>query len=202
MKTSLRTIFVVLAVALLFILSAYGATTYREEVVALMGENMATGIAIYIAITALSTIVAPLSSIPLIAVASILWGVVVAATASIIGWMLGALGAFYISRRYGRPLIERIISKEKLEGIEAKIETKNFFWSIVLLRMVVPVDVLSYVLGVFRALSWKTYTTATFIGIVPFAFIFAYFGTLSIVHQLLGLLGVGIVLFFVWRKQI
>ena len=50
------------------------------------------------------------------------------------------------------------------------------FMSVVLLRMVLPVDVLSYALGFFSDISLWRYTTATIIGIAPFAFIFAYAG--------------------------
>jgi uncharacterized membrane protein YdjX (TVP38/TMEM64 family) len=40
--------------------------------------------------------------------------------------------------------------------------------------MAVPVDVLSYAIGLFTTVSWRVYTAATLIGIMPFAFIFSY----------------------------
>ena len=51
----------------------------------------------------------------------------------------------------------------------------------------IPVDLLSYALGIFGVLDWRNYTLATIIGIVPFAFIFAYLGTLPVSYQLFSI---------------
>ena len=42
--------------------------------------------------------------------------------------------------------------------------------------MIIPVDVLSYAVGFVSSISVFKYTLATFIGIMPFSFIFAYGG--------------------------
>ena len=95
-----------------------------------------------------------------------------------------ALIAFCLARKYGIPLIEKFVSMEKITQIENKVPEKNVFWSIVFLRMVLPVDVLSYALGLFSKISKKKYVLATLIGISPFAFAFAYLGRLPIYYQI------------------
>jgi uncharacterized membrane protein YdjX (TVP38/TMEM64 family) len=190
-----------LAVALLFLASAYLTQVYKNDLVLLIGEGSLVGIAAYTCIAILTTVIAPLSSVPLLPVAANIWGPVVAAIASIIGWLLGALIAFGIGRRYGRGLVEKIVSKERLMSIEKRVPKENLFWSIVFLRIAVPVDVLSYVLGLFSNISWRTYTLATLIGITPFAFVLAYTGTLPLRYQLIAVATSLVVILLIWNKH-
>jgi uncharacterized membrane protein YdjX (TVP38/TMEM64 family) len=170
--------------AVLFVVCAYVAQVYRESFISLLGDEGQYGLFIYILITISATVIPPISSLPLVPIAASLWGPFTTALASIIGWFLGALIAFSLSRRYGRPLAERMVSPERLCAIEARFSGSSLFWSIAFLQMVVPVDVLSYALGLFKSVSRKTYVTATFIGIIPFAFVFAYVGALHWTYQL------------------
>ncbi|MEK9159248.1 MAG: VTT domain-containing protein [Patescibacteria group bacterium] len=174
--------------ALLFLASAYFAQTYDHYFVSLVSNRGLLGLLIYIFIAAFTTVLAPLSSVPLMPLASSIWGPFATAVASIIGWMIGALISFFISRKYGRAFVERFFSREKLSELEKRIPEENLFWSIVLLRMAVPVDLLSYVLGLFKNISWKIYFWATLIGIIPFAFVLAYLARLPWEFQLLGIL--------------
>ena len=109
------------------------------------------------------------------------------------------LSAFY-SQKYGeeaRSFVERggflewslqkFISIHKLEKIHKHIPQERMFWSVVLLRVMIPVDLLSYALGIFGVLGWRKYTLATVVGISPFAFIFAYMGTLPVLYQLFSI---------------
>ncbi len=132
--------------------------------------------------------VAPVSALPLLPIASNVFGWVVAGWLSVVGWLIGSAIAFILSRRYGRPLVEKVVSLDKIGKIEKMIPEENLFWSIVFLRMSVPVDILSYVLGLFSHVKFRTYMLASLIGIIPFAFVFSYLGTLGIYYQLLALL--------------
>jgi len=97
---------------------------------------------------------------------------------SVIGWVIGAQIAFLLARRLGRPFIERIFSFEKINAFENYFTDKNLFWTVVFLRVITPVDVLSYALGLFSKIKSPTFFFATFIGVIPFAFIFSYAGNL------------------------
>lgn len=142
----------------------------------------------YVFLVSLAIVIAPISAVPLIPLASELWGVFNSALLNILGWTLGAYIAFSISRRYGIPLVSRIIPLEKIYKIQSYVPKKNIFWGIVLLRMVLPVDVLSYALGIFCKIRKRDYLLATLIGVTPFAFIFAYVGTLSVIYQIFFIL--------------
>lgn len=132
------------------------------------------GAFLYVSITVLAVVAAPISTFPLLPVAVSLWGSFLAAVLSIVGWTIGASIAFGLARRYGKPLIRKMVSLEKIQRIEKMIPEENIFMSVVLLRMTLPVDILSYALGLFSGISFRNYFLATLIGVSPFAFFFAY----------------------------
>jgi len=155
----------------------------------------------YVIITAVAVVVAPVSTLPLIPVASVAWGWFIAGVLSILGWVLGSQIVFLLARRYGKPLVQKMVSLERLERYEKRLPEKNIFWTVVLLRMVVPVDVLSYAVGLFSEMKSRTYFLATILGVIPFAFIFAYTGTLSIGTQLIVYIEVAALVFLVYMLK-
>jgi len=178
--------FVILVVISFFILASYIVQSNLEYFQKLIGNDLG-GMGIYVLILVVSVVVAPVSAIPLLPVASNLWGWVVAGILSIIGWWIGAMIAFGLARVYGVPLVKKIVPLEKIARVERLIPEQNIFFGVVFLRMAVPVDILSYVLGLFSYINFKKYALATLIGISPFAFVFAYIGTLPIVFQIIAL---------------
>lgn len=197
----IKTLLPILVLILLFLASTYFAQIYNDELVLLVGKKGFLGIIAYTLVAVLTTVIAPLSSVPLMPISASIWGPVITACASITGWLIGALIAFGLSRKYGRNLVEKIFSREKVDAFEKRIPQQNLFWSIVFLRMAVPVDVLSYILGLFSTISWPTYTLATLIGITPFAFILAYTGMLPFRYQLMGMAVALVVLFALHKRE-
>ena len=68
--------------------------------------------------------------------------------------------------------------------------------------MVIPVDGLSYILGLFSKMSLKSYTLATIIGLTPFAFIWAYFGGMNFYYQIILFLVAGILIVVGWITKL
>ncbi len=197
---SRREIFPALFVVSLFIFGAFLMQKYGyllEEITFLNGYK---GVLFYIVITVIAVVIAPISTLPLLPLAVFRWGVFFAAFFSIIGWSIGSAIAFVLARRFGKPFIAKIISIKKIEEIENSIPKENFFISIVLLRIALPVDVLSYALGLFSSVSFKLFIFATIIGVAPFAFIFSYASALPIWLQGLLLLLSSVVLIGGYRR--
>ena len=72
---------------------------------------------------------------------------------------------------------------------EKKVPEENLFWTLVFLRMIIPIDGVSYLFGLFSKMSLKSYTIATIIGLIPFSFAVAYMGSMPIQYQIiLGLI--------------
>jgi len=177
----------------LFVFLSFIATSYKSEINMLAERGGSFGVIIYIFITILAIVIAPISTVPLIPLASGLWGWFTAAILSIIGWAIGAQIAFHIARYFGKPLVEKFISIDKLTRFEARFSKQNMFWTVVFLRMTIPVDILSYSIGLFSNMQSRIYFFATLIGITPFAFVIAYAGTLTVWLQLMVFLVVAII---------
>jgi len=158
-----------------------------------------TGILLYILITIIATVFAPVSTLPLIPLASFMWGWKMAAVYNIIGWMIGAIIAFHIAKKFGRKFVGKIISIDKLKKYENLVPKTRIFTSIIILRMTTPVDFLSYVLGLFSKVDYITFSVATFIGIIPFAIIYSYLGALSLKYQIIGVI-IGLLLTYLTLK--
>lgn len=142
------------------------------------------GMLLFVLIIALSIILAPVSSIPLFPLGSGLWGWEVTGMLGTIGWTLGAVAAFMLARRFGVSIVRKVLPIKKIYRFEKRIPDENLFWTIVFLRMVTPIDGVSYLIGLFSNISLKSYTLATVIGLVPFTFITAYLGSAPFFYQI------------------
>ncbi len=181
----------VFIIILLFVVSSYLIKSNIDYFRNTIGDGIFSML-IYVFISILSEVIVPIASVPLIPIASHIWGWPLTAILSIIGWTIGSFIAFMIARIYGVKIVERFVSMKKIQKYEKKIPKEHIFWSIVFIRMVFPVDIVSYVLGLFSEIDTKTFVLATAIGITPFAFLFAYLGNVNIKNLLLV-----IVLYFV-----
>lgn len=183
-----------------FILSFDDVTAYFER---LMGDSILAPLAFF-TVLILAVVAAPIAALPLIPLASSLFGPFATALISIFGYTVGAIIAFLLAQKVGRPVLRYFLPLEDIEAWERRLPRGVSFWGVVLLRMAVPVDILSYALGLLSALPLKTYTLATFIGVTPFSFIFAYGGAAWSSGSILTLLGIifaGLVVYiYVWRR--
>ncbi len=164
----------------------------------LVDDDTWTSLFVFGLLLVVSTVVAPITVTPIIPVAGLLFGPFVAGVVCVVSWVIGASIAFVIARKLGRPLLVRFISEESLAWYERIMPVKREFISIVILRMMVPVDVLSYALGVLSKISLTRYITATAIGVTPFAFVYTYAGLYAGTRDfssLILLLTFGVVLF-------
>ena len=159
-------------------------------------------ILIYTLLVILAVVLAPISAFPLLTMASNIFGWFYAALYSITGWFIGSVIAFSIARKYGKPVVKKLINIKNIGRIEKVIPKTNVFFSLIFLRMVLPVDVLSYALGLFTDIKNKTFMITTLIGISPLAFVLSYFGTVPLTYQVISLvLGISILL-ICWNAAI
>jgi len=94
---------------------------------------------------------------------------------TIIGAVIGATVAFYISRLLGRGVVEKIV-KGKMRKVEDGIE-KGGFLLILILRLIpiIPFNVISYGAGLTRV-KYIDYMLATMFGIIPGVLVFTNLG--------------------------
>jgi uncharacterized membrane protein YdjX (TVP38/TMEM64 family) len=151
------------------------ARSHAESLKEFIDHHPVEGVIAYITLNILDAVIAPGATLPLIPIAARTWGRVPAALVTTIGWTAGSLVAFYIARRWGAPIVKKLTSMERVKRLRPYVP-KHPFWSVVLLRLVVPMDVISYVLGLFTEMTWPSYALATALGLTPSAFILTYIG--------------------------
>lgn len=138
-------------------------------------QHRVLGAAVYATAVAASVVLLPLSSLPLLPLAAHLYGFWVTALLSAAGWWIGSLIAFQVAR-LGRRYLERVTSLEAVDRLERRIPGDVGFGGIVILRMILPVDIVSFALGLLKELRFSTYAIASLVGILPFAFVLSYAG--------------------------
>lgn len=160
------------------------------------------GAAIYVLALVASVVLLPLSSLPLLPLATRCFGVPLTALLSATGWWIGCLIAFQIAR-FGRGYLERVTSMAAVDRIEEKIPNDVGFGGIVVLRMILPVDVVSFALGLLKHLRFRTYATASLLGILPFSLVWSYaggqLGTGQFLSFALVVLGMAVIVLLVRR---
>jgi uncharacterized membrane protein YdjX (TVP38/TMEM64 family) len=148
------------AIAAVLVFAVWLARNHAESLKQFIEHHAIEGVVVYIVLNILDAVIAPGATLPLIPIAARAWGRVPAALITTVGWTAGSLVAFYIARRLGSPLVKKLTSMQRVKRLRPHIP-KHPFWSVVLLRLVVPMDVISYVLGLFTEMSWCSYGLAT-----------------------------------------
>lgn len=177
----------------LVLFSSYLSEQYSDEIGNLIGDGF-LGMIIYVTIVVLAAVLAPISTVPLIPLVSSLWGWPVVAGLTLFGEVLGGTIAFLIARHYGYGLVKKIVSLEKIHKYERMVPERNIFWGIVVVRIAIPTDFMSYLIGIFSKVSLTKYIWATALGFLPYALFVSYLGVLEFIH-LVVLISVGTLLF-------
>jgi uncharacterized membrane protein YdjX (TVP38/TMEM64 family) len=188
MRAHMKELVVTFLLFSLFVVVGYFSQEYNDRLVELFGAYGMRGMLAYIAGAAVTTVIAPLSFLPAMPVAVALWGSFTAAVLSIFAWSLGAAIAFLLARRYGRPLVRHLAGEKRMDYFSSFLPKQYLFLAVVFLRMALPVDLLSYALGLFGVIRFWPYMLATIIGITPFAFAFAYLAGENVYFQIGALL--------------
>jgi uncharacterized membrane protein YdjX (TVP38/TMEM64 family) len=130
-----------------------------------------------------------------------IWGTVITWT----GAMLGAVVAFGLARRLGRPFVERMVAKRDWVVLDDWAARNG--WQVVLISRFIPViafNLINYAAGLTR-LSWWQFIWTTGLGILPLTILMVVMGdnieSLGWESWLLLLIG-GLFLWFVVRPKL
>ena len=175
----MKHLFSVYVPAVGFVLAALAVVIWDAPISALTdmidGMNMVS-YSMYVLLLTTAIVLMPVTVMPLIPLASSVMGPFATALLSIVGWTLGAVIAFLLARYLGRPILSRFISLKKIDEIAERFPQNTRFLIIVLLRLTLPVDIVSYALGLSTRIGLFEYTLATIVGVTWFSFAFAYLG--------------------------
>jgi len=108
--------------------------------------------------------------------------------------------SFWIGRRWGKPLLERFISKSYLDKFDAYME-RSGTWAVFILKInpITSLDIWNYVAGTSPIKFWK-FMAANLVGILPLVIFSAALGEQSynIAPQFLGVLLLLTALYVIW----
>src|SRR5438105_8595488 len=177
------------------------ARSHADTLKQFIDQHAVQGVVVYIFLNVLDAVVAPGATLPLIPIAARVWGRVPAALVTTAGWTAGSLVAFYIARRWGSPIVKRLTSMDRVKRLRTYVP-KRPFWTVVILRMIVPMDVISYVLGPFTEMTWWSYGLAVSVGLTPSAFILTYIGRTPRAYDIIMFgIGGGVVAWIVYSTR-
>ena len=195
-KKEAKLVLFILVIFACFLLFSYLSKVYSDEIRIYIGYSI-SGMIFYIILINLDVVLAPISVIPLIPIATSIWGWQIAGLLTLLGWTMGSIIVFFITREYGVPVIKKLTNIEYVWKIQRAIPEKNLLFGIILIRIFIPFDIMSYAISLFTKVKMKTYATATFIGFAAPAFILAYIGGFNLYTQLIiALIGIVIIIIF------
>ncbi|MDO8572747.1 MAG: VTT domain-containing protein [bacterium] len=163
---------VIVAIATLFFLSPTLQETFFNITLSLQKYAISNGVmagTIFVALSALSALLSPFSSVPFIPIAITIWGQLMTITLLLLGWVLGGICTYAIGRYAARPILERFVKPETAHRYADWIKEHATFTKVLLFRLALPAEILGYALGIVRYHFGK-YIVATFIAELLFAY--------------------------------
>jgi uncharacterized membrane protein YdjX (TVP38/TMEM64 family) len=140
------------------------------------------GPVILIILIMLEVIVAPIPGAIISVTSGYAFGAVWGSVYSYIGNILGTAIAFMISRKFGRPLVEKIIGNEKLNYYDSFFRERGvlLLW-LIFLFPIFPSDIISFVTGLSQ-LRFRKFLMIIIIAFVPNLILLNYFGSMLYIH--------------------
>lgn len=145
-----------------------------------------SGLLLFVALSALSAVVAFFSSALLVPVAVYTWGAPTTAVLLWLGWWLGGACTYAFGRALRRPLIRMAGHAEQLDFYRRRVPADAGFAMILLLQIALPSEIPGYLCGVMRV-PFRTYASALAIAELPYAVGTVLIGD-SLLQQRTGLL--------------
>lgn len=102
---------------------------------------------VIIGIIIIETVIAPIPGTLVPIVIGALYGIWPGILYAWIGNMIGSIIAFWIARRFGRPVVKKIVSEEKIQRYDNYLHSRRIMIWVVYFIPLLPLDVLSFVIG-------------------------------------------------------
>lgn len=165
------------------------------------------GPVVVVLLIALEVVVTPIPGVLINIASGYAFGPYLGTLYSYIGSIIGINIAFFLSRRFGRPLVEKLTTRKKLVEFDRFSMTKGkiFLW-VAFLIPVFPSDLLCYAIGLSN-MRWRTFIVIAGIALIPATFFLNQVGGslrhIGVVSLALGgLLALTYLLGFLWYMRI
>lgn len=122
----------------------------------------------FIGLSALSALLAFVSSAVLVPAAVYAWGAPLTMLMLWIGWTLGGVAAYTLALLFGRPVLRWIVANETLSRHQHLLEKRPRFTSVLLFQLALPSEIPGYLLGLARY-PLSRYLGALMLAELPYA---------------------------------
>ncbi|EKD24351.1 MAG: hypothetical protein ACD_81C00040G0001 [uncultured bacterium] len=129
---------------------------------------------VFVGFAAMSALLSPFSSVPLVPLAIVVWGTETTALLLLTGWVLGGGISYSIGYFLGYPVVQKIAPKRNLEKWMETLSEKIDISVAFLFRLATPSET-GYVFGTLHYSFWK-YMCITLVAELPFVYIAVYGG--------------------------
>ena len=144
-----------------------------------------------LAFTALSAMLAFVSTAVIAPFMAATWGMARAGLLLWAGWLLGGALAYFIGRRLGRPVIQRLASPTLLARYEEFVSHRAPFGLVLLFQLALPSEVPGYLLGLVRY-PFARYLLSLALAELPYAVATVYLGAGVMQRRVPLVIGVGL----------
>ena len=158
---------------------------------AIIREQVVLGVVVFVVFAALSAMLAFVSSAVIVPVGVFVWGKAASLLLLWVGWILGGITAYTLSRYFGRAVVHALLPRTVIERYENLIPRRASFGFVLLMQLALPSEVPGYLLGLTRYHFWR-YITALALAELPYAVATIYLGAGFIERRTYLLIGVGI----------
>lgn len=147
-----------------------------ESADGLISAHPRTGAVAFVALAALSAILAFFSSAILLPVAIYAFGDRTTFVLLWLGWFLGGVMSYTVGKYLGRDVVEWIVPKARLQVYERRLAAEATFGRVLLFHLLVPSEMPGYVLGLLNY-PFRRYLAILAIAELPFAAGAIYLGS-------------------------
>ncbi|MBI3934615.1 MAG: VTT domain-containing protein [Acidobacteria bacterium] len=149
------------------------------------------GVLLFVVFAALSAMLAFVSSAVIVPLGVYVWGKTTSLLLLWMGWILGGICAYTLSRYLGRPVVKALSPGSAFERYENFVSHRAAFGLVLLFQLALPSEVPGYLLGFVRYHFWK-YLGALALAELPYAVATIYLGASFLERQVYLLVGVGL----------
>jgi len=156
-----------------------------------ISDHPRTGKVLFILLSAISAMLAFVSSTIFVPIAVYSWGARTTVMLLWLSWLGGGACSYLIGRTIGYRLIRWFVSQDRIDYYVSRITSEANFLTVLLFQLALPSEIPGYVLGTVRY-RFIIYIAVLAVAEMPFAIGAVYLGDSFIHRDYLVLLGVGI----------
>lgn len=178
-------------------LLAYSAEIHQQVVRALaladpvIRSLPVLGAVLFVLLAALSAMLVFFSGLILVPIGIQVWGPAGCFLLLWGGWFLGGVITYSVGRWLGRPMVQRLLSADRLARYEQRVPPATSFAAATMTQLLLPSDISGYFFGL---LGYRTrlYLGSLALAEMPYAFGTVYLGNAFVERQYLALTGLAV----------